>query len=167
MNLSVCVRCVGVAVMVFSQGFADTISWQNGTGEFSDAGHWVGGAVPGLADMCVFPNNGSYAVSFTGSVTNDKASFTSTDGGVVAFNLGGHLWGLSKGLSYEAGGLNGQVSMDAGNVWLDGDGIVLGCFNDAQPSSLTLGPNTGSQISKIRLDNAFLAIKGGTHAVTG
>ena len=166
MNLSVCVRCISVAVMVASQGFADTISWQNGTGAFSDTAHWVGGAVPGLADTCVFPNNGSYAVSFTGSVTNDKASFTSTDGGEAAFALGGYAWGLSKGLSFEAAGLNSKVSLDAGTVWLDGDGIVLGCFNDAQPSSLTLGANTGSQISKIRVDNASLAFLGGTHAVT-
>lgn len=166
MNLSVCVRCVGVAVMVASQGFADTISWQNGTGAFSDPGHWVGGAVPGLADTCVFPNNGSYAVSFTGSVTNDKASFTSTDGGEAAFALGGYAWGLSKGLSFEAGGLNSKVSLDNGSLLLDGDGIVLGCFNDAQPSSLTFGANTGSQISKIRVDNASLAFLGGTHAVT-
>ncbi|HNX34062.1 MAG TPA: hypothetical protein PKM57_05505 [Kiritimatiellia bacterium] len=166
MNLSVCVRCVSVAVVVASQGFADTISWQNGTGAFSDTAHWVGGSVPGLADTCVFPDNGSYAVSFTGSVTNDKASFNSTDGGEAAFDLGGYAWGLSKGLSFEAAGLNSKVSLDNGSVLLDGDGIVLGCFNDAQPSFLTLGANTGSQISKVRLDNAHLAIKGGTHAVT-
>lgn len=59
MTFRVCVRVASVAAMVFSQGFADTISWQNGTGNFSDTGHWVGGAVPGLADTCVFPDNGA------------------------------------------------------------------------------------------------------------
>ena len=80
---------VGVVLMLVSQARADLIGWQNGTGDFSDVAHWVGGAVPGLADTCLFPDNGSYAVSFTGSVTNDKASFTSTDSGAVAFNLNG------------------------------------------------------------------------------
>jgi T5SS/PEP-CTERM-associated repeat protein/autotransporter-associated beta strand protein len=155
-----------VAFLLFSQGFADQISWQNGTGDFSDSTHWAGGAVPGLADACLFSNNGSFSVSFTGSVTNDKASFTSTDGGEAVFNLSGYSWNLAKGLAFESGGLNSKVSMDNGTLVLDGDGIVLGCFNDAQPSYLTLGANTGSQISKVRLDNALLAFHGGTHAIS-
>lgn len=158
--------CVSVALILAFKGVADQISWQNGTGEFSDGAHWVGGSVPGLADTSVFPNNGSYAVSFTGSVTNDKASFTSTDSGESTFDLGGYAWSLSKGLSFEASGLNSKVSVDNGGMLLDGDGVVLGCFNDALPSYLTFGANTGSQISKVRLDNAFLSIKGGAHAVT-
>ena len=56
--------------------------------------------------------------------------------------------------------------MDNGTVLMDGAGIVLGCFNDAQPSSLIFGPNTGSQISRVRLDNAHLTFNGGTHAIT-
>ena len=153
-------------LMVGSQGFADTISWQNGTGDFSNSTHWTAGTIPGLADTCLFPNNGSYTISFTSGVTNDKASFTSTDSGVVAFNLSGYTWGLSKGLAFEAGGLNNTVSIDSGNLMLDGEGIVLGCFNDAQPSYLSLGASTGSQISKVRVDNAHLTFNGGTHAIT-
>ena len=158
--------CASGALMLVSQGVAGQIGWQNGTGSFSDPSHWAGGSVPSLADTCLFPDNGSYTVSFTGNVTNDKASFTSADSGAVAFNLSGYVWGLSKGLAFEAGGLNNTVSIDSGNLMLDGEGIVLGCFNDAQPSYLTLGASTGSQISKARLDNAYLTFGGGTHVIS-
>ena len=158
--------CGGVALMLGSQGFADQISRQNGTGDFSDSTHWTGGKVPGQADTCLFPDNGSYTVSFTGSAANNKASFTSTDSGVAAFDLKGYVWGLTNGLAIEAGGLNSKVSLDNGNLLLDGDGVVLSCFNDAQPSYLTLGTNVSSQISKVRLDNAYLTFGGGTHVVS-
>lgn len=159
--------CASMVLMLVSLGFADQINWQNGTGNFSDSAHWSGGNIPSLMDTCIFPDNGSYAVSFTTSVTNDKASFTATDSGMVAFDLHGYAWGLSKGLTVEAGALNGKVSIDNGNLLLDGDGVVLSCFDDAQPSFLTLGANITSQLSKVRLDNASLSYGGGTHAITG
>ena len=158
--------CASVALLFISQGVADQISWQNGTGDFSDSTHWAGGNIPSLPDTCLFPNNGSYTVSLTGSVTNNKASFTSTDSGADAFDLRGYAWSLTNGLAFEAGGLNSKVSIDNGNLLLDGDGVVLSCFNDAQPSYLTFGANISSQISKVRLDNAFLTFGGGTHVIS-
>ncbi len=148
------------------QRLAAQVGWQYGTGEFSDPSHWTGGSVPGLADTCVFPDNGSYTVSFTGSVMNDKASFISTDGGAVAFNLNGYTWSLTNGLAFETVGLNSKTSFDNGSLLLEGDGVVLSCFNDAQPSSLTFGTNSSSQISKVRLDNACLTFGGGTNVVS-
>ncbi len=159
--------CAGVALMLVSQGFADQIGWQNGTGNFSDTSHWTGGNVPGPADTCLFPSNGSYTVFFTDSVTNTKASFTATDSGATVFDLKGYAWGLTNGLAFEAGGLNNTVGIDNGNVLLGGEGVVLSCFNDAQPSYLTLGTNINSQISKARLDNAYLAFGGGTNVISG
>ena len=42
----VCVLCSGLVLLAVSWGFAEPISWQNGSGVFSDSSHWVGGQRP-------------------------------------------------------------------------------------------------------------------------
>ncbi len=158
--------CAALVLLAVSSGLSDTNIWQNGSGVFSDPSQWVGGVVPGVADTCLFPDNGSYAVSFTAGATNQGAFFTATDGGEAAFDLNGLEWCLTNGLAVDASALNNHVALDNGRVVIDGSGVTLSCFNDAQPSSLTLGGSTTSVLNRVRVDNASLTFVDGSHFIS-
>jgi len=154
-------------LIIASVASAQDHSWQSGSGDFSQADNWNPASVPGITDNCLFPNNGSYTLSFTRSETNQTAVFTADDGGDVAFDLNGRTWQLTNGLSYAASALNSRVTLDNGRLEALGNGIDLSCFGDALPSYLTLGADSASELSKLRLNNAHLTVKGGTHVVNG
>ena len=155
------------SLMVATTALAQDSTWQNGSGNFSNASNWNPASVPGIADNCLFPDNGSYTVSFTRDETNRLATFSSTDSGDVAFDLNSKTWLLTNGLTYTSGALNNKITIDDGRLEAMGNGIQLSCFNDTLPSYLTLGSATGSELNNIRLNNAHMIVNGGTHVVNG
>jgi T5SS/PEP-CTERM-associated repeat protein len=160
-------NCIIVfSLMIASLSFAQDSTWQSNSGSFTDSANWSPAAVPGIDDNTLFAN-GSYTVSFTRDETNRLATFTSTDSGDVAFDLNGRTWFLTNGLSCTSGALNNKVIINDGRLEAMGTGIDLSCFDDALPSYLTLGAGTGSELNKIRLNNAHLIVEGGTHVVNG
>ena len=71
-----------------------TISWINGSGNWSTAADWSTGALPGLADGAVISAPGAYTVSITSSISvgsiaiDDNAAVLAISGSGVSVSVG-------------------------------------------------------------------------------
>ena len=68
--------------------------WSNAAGgSFSTAGNWEANTVPGSANIAVFDLAGTYGVSLSSAISNERIRVRSGD---VTLNLGGHTYTLGS-----------------------------------------------------------------------
>ena len=85
---------------------AITNDWVNTAGgSYATAGNWSPASVPGVGDHVRFTNAGDYTVTFSQSVTNDRAWFNAT-GGVITLDLGSRYWSLTNSVNVSYGQTN-------------------------------------------------------------
>ena len=125
------------------------LSWKGVSGDWTNAGDWSGGAVPGAADSVTISGAGAFTLTLytatpVGSVTMNAANALFYDAG--ALTLGG-IFALQAGtLALAFGSLNGgTLALDGGTLAAEGgtlNGVaVQGALNLSQNNATLLVEN--------------------------
>ncbi|HYO09464.1 MAG TPA: trypsin-like serine protease [Tepidisphaeraceae bacterium] len=88
-----------------------TVKWSNasGSGAFATGGNWSGGAAPDAHDLAGFNASGTYAVTFSANISNDRLVARAGD---VTLNLGGRTYTLTSS-TYEGSLIVGRYAGNA------------------------------------------------------
>ena len=147
------------ALLLAGPARAADINWidPNG-GAFQGAADWSGGVVPGVNDAAFFNLAATYAVTFVGSPTNQRAEFRR---GTVSFDLNSNTYTLTA----SAPGVRSlAVAEDAGDLaaLTITDGTVSAALVSVAPATNTRGTLSVGSGGVLNTSNSvFVGLSGG------